>query len=59
MKDGVQDCNRGSHHVLRDVHCQKTNQGGPTMWNLVSMLGTVTCKGKVEREIRVGMPHAQ
>jgi len=29
------------------------------MWNLVSMLGTVACKGKVEREIGVGMLHAQ
>ena len=27
------------------------------MWNLVSMLGTVARKGKIEREIGVGMPH--
>ena len=38
---------------------KKTNQDGPIMWSLVSMLVTLDHMGKIPTEIGVGMPHTQ
>ena len=56
---GILANQKGSRRVLRDGHCQETDQGGPMMRNLLSMSVMLARKGKIQAKIGVGIPYTQ